>query len=526
MGPITHLYAQVWWKSLPVEPLPAELIQRFDGKAMAIMGYEVDQVRKTPQGDVSVPINMAYNHHHDAFFTGKHSKMKKIPYDPHDTTISPMARSDPNFITIPVETSPSPLGIPTSAHLAAGNGGEYRKSYHGFAFPTAYVVDSPQSVHVLPMQIDTWNRAKMNITGSPFVPGPLPKHSLSPNDTSALYSGVLECPITDRIQKIIPGGTGFNSTFAPALFECSSNVTRCAHVVGSATDCFAAAQKAVGKVATVETSQVASDSMPSGCTLSYDGANRAKAFFNTKQTKQCCGSGVAALAGKVGSLVDLEMTVSKDTVQFTITGPDNVWYAAGFFAQNMNDAPYTIVVDGAGNVTERRMANHAAGTLLATSIKVISNTVASGKRTVVLSRPAVGASKQHASFTLQDLSIPFITAIGTGSALAYHASKTASSITLWPNAGQSVCMCEQPAAPFGSAKGNIKYLPTGEEYGFVNYCEPEPRESVLASHNPTCDVRAYVGGLQVCKHMFSLLDSDQEQPWPDQPLVYYQVVYL
>eukprot|EP01043_Picozoa_sp_COSAG02_P005346 COSAG02_NODE_144_length_34086_cov_65.390944_21_plen_128_part_00 len=39
--------------------------------------------------------------------------------------------------------------------------------------------------------------------------------------------------------------------------------------------------------------------------------------------------------------------------------------------------------------------------------------------------------------------------------------------------------------------------------------------------------RAYVGGLQVCKHMWSLLDSDQEndprvQKWKDMPLTYYQ----
>ena len=32
----------------------------------------------------------------------------------------------------------------------------------------------------------------------------------------------------------------------------------------------------------------------------------------------------------------------------------------------------------------------------------------------------------------------------------------------------------------------------------------------------------YSGGLQVCKHMWSLLDSHQGQPWPDQPLKYYQ----
>ena len=30
---------------------------------MAIVGFEVDQVRRTPEGDVPVPINMAYNHH-------------------------------------------------------------------------------------------------------------------------------------------------------------------------------------------------------------------------------------------------------------------------------------------------------------------------------------------------------------------------------------------------------------------------------------------------------------------------------
>ena len=50
--------------------------------------------------------------------------------------------------------------------------GEYRKSFHGFASPTAYVIDSPQSLMVVPMQIDTWNRDAMNITGSKYVPGP------------------------------------------------------------------------------------------------------------------------------------------------------------------------------------------------------------------------------------------------------------------------------------------------------------------------------------------------------------------
>ena len=83
---------------------------------------QVDQVRKKGDKDfdgtiltedVSVPINMAYNHHHDATVLGKGSRMEKIPYDQSDVTVPEMMRSDPNFITVPVQHTPSTLGIPT-----------------------------------------------------------------------------------------------------------------------------------------------------------------------------------------------------------------------------------------------------------------------------------------------------------------------------------------------------------------------------------------------------------------------------
>ena len=136
VGPFTSFYSQVWWAALPQVELPDDIKRRFNYSAMAILGYEVDQVRKKGDKDVdgsvlnedvSVPINVAYNHHHDAFFTGRHSRMKKVPYDPFDKSISQMSRADPHFVHVPVEVSPSPRGLPTSAHLAAGNGGEYRK---------------------------------------------------------------------------------------------------------------------------------------------------------------------------------------------------------------------------------------------------------------------------------------------------------------------------------------------------------------------------------------------------------------
>lgn len=524
MGPITHLYGQVWWKELPEVALPDELVQKFDGKAMAIVGYEVDQVRKTAEGDVSVPINVAYNHHHDAYIIGEGSKMERVRYDPLDPSVSPMARADPNFRLLPVEHTPSLRGLPTSAHFANGNGGEYRKSYHGFPSPVAYVLESPKSVHVLPMQIDTWNRDKMNISGgSPFVSGPVPNRSLAPSGPGALYSGLLECPLTDRVQKNIEGGPGYNSTYAQAIFQCASNATRCAHTIATAQECFDAARQmsGIGK-AKVETSEGESDTRAPGCTVTYNGTV-VLAFFNAKTTEQCCGAGVSQITGTAQSFVDLELSVSDDTARITLTGPDGLWFGVGFFAQSMADLPYVVVVDGAGAVSERRLANHASGKLLAPTVTVASNTVHAGRRTVVLSRPARGVTPDHANFTMTDLQIPIINAIGTTSALVMHQNKTASSITLWPaGKDQPVCLCEHPAAPFGSAQGTLKYLPTGEAFGFTNFCEPEPRETILASRNPTCDVRSYVGGLQVCKHMWSLLDTDQPQPWPDQPITYYQ----
>ena len=210
---------------------------------------------------------------------------------------------------MPVEVSPSPHGLPTSAHLAAGNGGEYRKSYHGFASDTAYVIDSPQSLTVVAMQIDTWNRAEMKLTGGKFVPGPQPRQSGAKprHGEEMLYSGLLECPITTRVTKHIDD--------ASAPFGAKSG------------------------------SHQYYDPNPPPSNCEYEP----------------CG------------------------------GPPNM----------------TV---GARNMT----------------------------------------------------------------------------------------------------------IPWG------NDCYPEPRESVLSARNPTCDLAVYAGGLRTCKHMWSLLDADQEIPWRDQPLRYYQ----
>jgi len=104
-----------------------------------------------------------------------------------------------------VEELEAPIpGAATSQAFGAANGGEYRMSYHGYAPGYAQVIESPTQMQITPMQIDTWNRDKMNLTGSAFVAGPLPRNSLAA--PGAAYSGLLECPVTTRISKEISMG--------------------------------------------------------------------------------------------------------------------------------------------------------------------------------------------------------------------------------------------------------------------------------------------------------------------------------
>ena len=61
---ISTQYSEVYWTMMDPVALDTDLVARFQGKTMAIVGYETDQVIVTEgQPDVSVPITHAYNHH-------------------------------------------------------------------------------------------------------------------------------------------------------------------------------------------------------------------------------------------------------------------------------------------------------------------------------------------------------------------------------------------------------------------------------------------------------------------------------
>eukprot|EP00039_Didymoeca_costata_P007143 m.96741 g.96741 ORF g.96741 m.96741 type:complete len:361 (-) comp13558_c0_seq1:40-1122(-) len=187
------------------------------------------------------------------------------------------------------------------------------------------------------------------------------------------------------------------------------------------------------------------------------------------------------------------------------------------------DGAYTIIIEGK-NVSERKLGDHTEGSLLSSSVTVLSNVENNGMRTVVLTRPLKGASPNHYSFEPTTLKLNFIAAVGQALTFGPHnqAPHGTGSLTLWP-AESPVCLCVQPAAPFGQGSGRVVYLPTGETVGFsAGRCPPTPRGSLLAQRNPTCDLRSYVGGLATCHHGWYLLDAEQELPWEDQPLVYYK----
>merc|ERR1712088_1191788 len=126
---------------------------------------------------------------------------------------------------------------------------------------------------IQPMQIDTKNR---HYNGSDFRADLLPKASAAPAD--AAYSGLLECPCTDRIVKTIE------------VEYATQSEGSCATSVVNATECFVAASKVEnGKVDANST--VTSTDLPSACSLIKYENGTTIAFFNEASSKAACGGG-------------------------------------------------------------------------------------------------------------------------------------------------------------------------------------------------------------------------------------------
>ena len=232
-----------------------------------------------------------------------------------------------------------------------------------------------------------------------------------------------------------------------------------------------------------------------------------------------CGA-VSKWAGAIAG--DVSQKASTGTATITLTGPSTKWFGVGFDAVTMANSPYTLVVNGSG-VQERKIgtcgseAEHCPGTVLATSIKVVSNTVVDGVRTVVVSRPQQGATKDHYSFT--EMSINYISAQGWDEIFAQHKTHDSLTVSLMEPAGATcVCTTGLTGELCGGANNTVGGLACGK---FQKNCAPhsatlgakgEASGDLLAQRNPTCNSAQYSGGLSCCHHGRVMLDSDQPVP--------------
>ena len=470
--------------------------------------------------------------------------------DEHWVVVENESSKNPNGSGEPV---PTPL--PSKQSFGGANGGEYRLSFHGYAPGYAQVIESPTSFQITPMQIDTFHRDKMNLTGpTKFVPGPLPRNSLSPTSgPDATYSGLLECPVTTRIQRILDSShslVGYKKL--PSNHQgnpCGMNLT----VISNAQECFSAAREVIGKGSTFSDQSSNDTSKPYGCSVSADPSalGQVNVFFNAhtsaQKNKRACGQNIKRVSGASSSLVDLNVDIdeSNDKVTITMTGPDDVWFGVGFNAQAMKDSPWAIIVEpsesaqSAVKLSEYRLSDQGINNqLLHSSLTLASSTKGNGTRTVVVTRALKGLTEDHYTFDVKDKHnehFLFINALGSGPTFSYHKQHTPSFVALVPVVSNSTsqtgdCICSAPkgSIPFGQGKGQFMYVPTNQKVdngtgttGFVNVCPPSPRGDLLYQRNPTCDARTYAGGQITCHHMWSLLDADQEIPWPDQPVEYH-----
>lgn len=528
----TH-YGEVFWTDQGNNALPEAIKERFKGKVIAITGYEQDQVMVTPVGhpgenpslDVSVPINWAYNHHYMTWMTGEDAEMNYVQTAPNDVSAhgAPMkwiAQDKPSAL---LRDDPS---IPTNQFFSEGNGGESRKSFHGYPDGYAQLVESPDLWHITPMQIDTRNRdcgVRPEDVGNctTFTPGPEPRQARYGRgipSTGTNYSGILECPCNGRWggDNVFYGTDSPTKTVTTQYGVISSGA--CATNVDDSTACFDAIAN-LGVNATKWTNVSVNDekSVPSGCSLTTHADGTASATFNAASSSSTTCAFAASYAGARDTSVgiSLSLSLSGDNVDITITGPADVWFGIGLNASKMADMPYTLIVNDTG-VQERQIgtcgseADHCPGDALASSVKIVSNEVRGSTRTVVLTRPAKGASSKHYTFDVSESgpTIPFIAASGSSQTFAYHKAHDTTEIIL-THFDNPTCVCV-------TGKTGTMCDGNGENCtSFVKNCLPktgDPSSSgdLLAQHNPTCNSIQYAGGLTCCKHRRIMLDADQE----------------
>ncbi|CAB9526280.1 expressed unknown protein [Seminavis robusta] len=547
-------YSEVFWASMPPVPLPHHVVERFRNKTMAVVGYEVDQVHRD---DTPVPITHAYNHHYCSWLVNsKRAKLVKKAASEEIIRAGLTHGSDEHWATqllMDDDDRTGGGGDPMVQFFSEGNGGEMRLSYHGYPKGYAQLIASPDTFHLQPMQIDTWNRAEPT---AKFQPGPLPRRSRIP--PTAGYSGLLECPCSDRIVK--QWNISYHLLQQQEQQDNSNNDNHCDDPVQSQAECWASAEQVTkGSVFRHFSSTGNNSSMamnkPVGCSLVQHANGTVDVFWNHNKTSTAAESSdireasswmlqsrtrlenddnlhsavastvieadkVAYAAGAINITVAIQNSNADDAVIIMLVGPPDKWFGVGFGSHSMcrhaqsdqcpDGGPYAIIVEG-DTVQERQLGNHGPGTVLPhdddRTWKVHRNDIVGGNRTVVVTRPRRGAV-----FSFDDVdekSLPIIMARGCNMTFAQHCGHGPGDLQfLRPETTNEICR--------SGIEGTIQNRKFRQE----GRCPSFPRGDLKQHRNPTCEIETYQGGLYCCNHGQSLLDHNQSIPWPDQYLEY------
>lgn len=200
----------------------------------------------------------------------------------------------------------------------------------------------------------------------------------------------------------------------------------------------------------------------------------------------------------------------------TASGPADVWFGIGFNASAMADSPYTLIVNASGVIEQKigtcgSEAEHCPGDQLASSVKVVSNTVSGGTRTVVMTRAFQGKTKNHITFSLNMPTMSLITAVGQSPTFAYHKAHGPAQIAL-TSVGSSTCVCDTGLAGKLCETGGsncAQFVKNCVHQNVQNWTGVESGD-LFAQKNPTCNSAQYSGGLNCCHHKRIMLDADQE----------------
>lgn len=352
------------------------------------------------------------------------------------------------------------------------------------------------------MQIDTRNRdGSMKTASDGFTPDPnlVPKAYAAPlTGPDAVYSGLLECPCTDRITKAVAGAYSL---------QADGDTLKKGRRIATYMECFAAASKlGLPNSTHVTHKQGSNKNLPAGCSLRIDPASSHQSvYFNHLEEAAPCGGSAATsqpatssrVSGATSSLVqlhlDLDASTAAGNATITITGPASQWFGVAFGATQMKQKPAAIIVSETGVVSEWQLGDHVAGTKLTTQVVVLSNTVSATQRTVVLSRTFKGSTAAQYTFQASgsNSTITFMNAVGSAGTAwpSFHKHMSSSSITM-AKLGVANCLVGEKII-FGKTRGSITYHAddnTTETLQKGGSCHNSTPTDLIATRNPICDV--------------------------------------